>query len=56
MVGALFSADAWNNVTFIAHEVKDPHRTLPWGLFLGTLIVITLYVLANVAYLAGIAA
>lgn len=54
MVGALFSADEWNNVTFIAHEVKDPHRTLPWGLFLGTVIVITLYVLANIAYLAAL--
>jgi APA family basic amino acid/polyamine antiporter len=54
MVGSLFSADAWNNVTFIAHEVKDPHRTLPWGLLLGTGLVITLYVLANLAYLAAL--
>jgi basic amino acid/polyamine antiporter, APA family len=54
MVGSLFSSDAWNNVTFVAHEVKNPHRTLPWGLFLGTVIVITLYVLANLAYLAAL--
>jgi APA family basic amino acid/polyamine antiporter len=54
MVGPLFSADAWYNVTFIAHEVKDPRRTLPWGLFLGTVMVILLYVLANVAYLTAL--
>ncbi len=52
MVGALFSSDAWNNVTFIAGEVKNPRRTLPLSLVLGTVLVITLYVLANVAYLA----
>ena len=51
MVGALFSADAWNNITFIAAEVKNPSRNLPLGLALGTGIVITLYTLANVAYL-----
>jgi basic amino acid/polyamine antiporter, APA family len=54
MVGALFSADAWNNVTFIASEVKDPQRTLPWGLVLGTGGVIVLYVLANFAYLSAL--
>jgi APA family basic amino acid/polyamine antiporter len=54
MVGALFSADAWNNVTFIASEVKNPQRTLPWGLVLGTSMVILLYILANVAYLAAL--
>ena len=54
MVGALFSADAWNNVTFIASEVKNPQRTLPWGLVLGTSTVILLYVLANVAYLSAL--
>lgn len=52
MVGSLFSSDAWNNVTFIAGELKDPHRDLPWSLFIGTLIVTLLYVLANVVYLA----
>jgi basic amino acid/polyamine antiporter, APA family len=51
MVGALFSADAWNNVTFTAAEVRNPSRNLPLSLALGTGIVITLYVLANVAYL-----
>ncbi len=52
MVGALFSSDAWNNVTYVAGEVKNPRRTLPWGLFLGTGLVVVLYLLANFAYLA----
>jgi APA family basic amino acid/polyamine antiporter len=47
--GSLFSADAWNNITFTAGEVKDPRRNIP--LSLGTFIVIGLYLLANVAYL-----
>jgi len=50
-VGSLFSADAWNNVTFTAGEVKDPRRNLPLSLALGTGTVIALYVLANFAYL-----
>ena len=50
-VGSLFSADAWNNITFTAGEVKDPRRTIPLALALGTGIVIALYLLANVAYL-----
>jgi APA family basic amino acid/polyamine antiporter len=54
MVGALFSADAWNNVTFIAGEVKQPQRNLPRSLLLGTGLVITLYLLANLAYLASL--
>jgi basic amino acid/polyamine antiporter, APA family len=48
---SLFSADAWHNVTFTAGEVKDPKRNLPLSLLLGTGGVITLYLLANVAYL-----
>jgi APA family basic amino acid/polyamine antiporter len=51
MVGALFSADAWNNITFTAGEVTDPRRNLPLSLALGTSLVIALYVLANVGYL-----
>jgi basic amino acid/polyamine antiporter, APA family len=51
MVGSLFSADAWNNVTFAAAEVREPTKNLPRALALGTGIVCTLYVLANVAYL-----
>ena len=50
--GSLFSADAWNNITFTAGEVKDPQRNIPLSLAFGTIIVITLYVLANVAYLS----
>jgi APA family basic amino acid/polyamine antiporter len=49
--GSLFSADAWNNITFTAGEVKDPRRNVPLSLALGTGIVIGLYLLANVAYL-----
>ncbi|HEY2847964.1 MAG TPA: amino acid permease [Pyrinomonadaceae bacterium] len=48
---SLFSADAWHNVTFTAGEVKNPKRDLPLSLLLGTGGVITLYLLANVAYL-----
>lgn len=51
MVGSLFSSDAWNNVTFIAGEIRNPSRNLPLSLFLGTLVVTGLYLLANVAYL-----
>jgi APA family basic amino acid/polyamine antiporter len=50
-VGALFSADAWNYVTFIGGEVKEPSKTLPKALILGTVTVIVLYLLANLAYL-----
>ncbi len=49
---SLFSADAWNNITFTAGEVKNPRRNIPLSLALGTGLVITLYLLANVAYLA----
>jgi APA family basic amino acid/polyamine antiporter len=49
--GSLFSADAWNNITFTAGEVKDPRRNIPLSLALGTGVVIALYLLANVAYL-----
>ncbi len=48
---SLFSADAWNNITFTAGEVRDPKRNIPLSLAMGTGLVITLYLLANVAYL-----
>lgn len=51
IINSLFSADAWNNVTFIAGEIKDPRKNIPKSLFFGTLIVTVIYVLANVAYL-----
>ena len=50
-VGSLFSADAWNNITFTAGEVREPRRNIPLSLLFGTGLVITLYLLANVAYL-----
>src|SRR6185312_6052982 len=50
-VGSLFSADAWNNVTFTAGEGKDPRRNLPLSLAIGTGVVILLYVAANFIYL-----
>ena len=52
MVGPLFAQSAWNNVTFTAGEVRDPGRTLPRALLIGCAAVVTLYVLANVAYIA----
>jgi basic amino acid/polyamine antiporter, APA family len=50
-IGSLFSSDSWNNVTFIAGEIKDPRRSIPISLALGTIIVTLLYILANLAYL-----
>lgn len=50
-IGSLFSADAWNNVTFTAGEVKEPRRTLPLSLAFGTATVIALYLAVNLAYL-----
>ncbi len=50
MVGSIFSSDAWNNVTFIAGEIKNPQRNIGLSLFLGTLIVTVIYVSTNVMY------
>jgi basic amino acid/polyamine antiporter, APA family len=50
-VGSLFSADAWNNVTFTAGEVKNPRRNLPLSLAMGTGVVILLYISVNFIYL-----
>jgi len=52
MVGSIFSSDAWNNVTFIAGEVRNPKRNIGLSLFLGTLIVTLIYVAANVMYIS----
>lgn len=52
MVGSIFSSDAWNNVTFIAGETKNPKRNIGLSLFLGTLIVTIIYVSANIMYTA----
>lgn len=51
MVGALFSSDAWNNVTFIAGEIKHPERNIGLSLFLGTMVVTLLYVCMNLMYI-----
>jgi len=54
MVGSLFSSDAWNGVTFIAGEIKNPKQNVGLSLFLGTFIVTVIYILANLMYLAVI--
>ncbi len=51
MVGSIFSSDAWNNVTFIAGEMKNPKKNIGLSLFLGTLIVTIIYVSTNLMYL-----
>jgi basic amino acid/polyamine antiporter, APA family len=51
MVGSIFSSDAWNNVTFIAAEIKNPKKNIGLSLFLGTVIVTVIYVCANLMYL-----
>ncbi|MGB3007319.1 MAG: amino acid permease [Chitinophagaceae bacterium] len=51
MVGSIFSSDAWNNVTFIAGEMKNPKRNIGLSLLLGTLVVTIIYVSANLMYL-----
>ncbi len=51
MAGSIFSSDAWNNVTFIAGEIKNPKRNIGLSLFLGTLIVTIIYVCANLMYI-----
>lgn len=51
MVGSVFSSDAWNNVTFVAGEIKNPQRNIGLSLFLGTLMVTVLYVATNLMYL-----
>lgn len=50
MTGSLFSADAWNNITYTAGEVENPKRNLPLSLFLGTGSVLTIYILVNIMY------
>ncbi len=52
--GSLFSADAWNNVTFTAGEVRNPRRNLPLSLVMGTGLVLTLYILSNFVYLMAL--
>lgn len=49
--GAFWAYDAWNSVTFVSGEVKNPRRNIPLSLLWGTLIVASVYVLINIAYL-----
>lgn len=51
MTGSIFSSDAWNNVTFIAGEIKNPKKNIGLSLFMGTLVVTIIYVLANLMYM-----
>lgn len=54
LVGALFASITWNNVTFIAGEIKEPQKNIPKAMIIGSGIVITLYVLTNFIYLSGL--
>jgi basic amino acid/polyamine antiporter, APA family len=51
MVGSLFSSDAWNNITFIAGEMKNPRKNIPLSLFWGVFLVTIIYMLTNVCYI-----
>lgn len=51
MIATLWSYDGWNSLTFMAGEVKNPRQTIPLALVLGTIVIIVIYVLTNVAYL-----
>src|SRR5262245_4232742 len=50
MLGALWAYDGWNNITFLAGEVKQPERNLPLGLIVSMFLVMGLYLLVNVGY------
>jgi APA family basic amino acid/polyamine antiporter len=50
MLGALWAYDGWNNITFLAGEVKNPERNLPLGLIISMFLVMGLYLLVNLSY------
>ncbi len=50
-VGSVFSSFGWDNITFVAGEIKNPKRNIGLSLFLGASIVISIYILANLVYL-----
>ena len=52
LVSVLWAFDGWADLSFVAGEVKDPRRTLPRAIIIGTVAVIVIYLLANLAYLA----
>ncbi|MEO8500768.1 MAG: amino acid permease [Vicinamibacteria bacterium] len=54
MISVLWAYEGWGYVTFIAGEVKDPQRTLPSGLAIGTLALVVIYTLVNLAYVAAL--
>jgi len=54
MISVLWAYEGWSYVTFVAGEVKDPQKNLPSGLAIGTVALIVIYVLANVAYIAAL--
>jgi len=51
LAGAFWAYDGWNNVTYVAGEVKNPQKNIPLALFFGTLIVMAIYIIINIAYL-----
>jgi APA family basic amino acid/polyamine antiporter len=51
MIATLWSYDGWNSLTFLAGEVKEPQTIIPRALFIGTVMIIVIYVLTNLAYL-----
>ena len=51
IVGALFASITWNNITFIAGEVKNPQKNIPQALLYGVILVVSLYILMNTIYL-----
>src|SRR5439155_12550903 len=52
LVSVLWAYDGWADLTFVSGEIKDPRRNIPRALLTGTGLVIAIYLLANVAYLA----
>ena len=52
LVSVLWAYDGWEDVTFVGGEVKNPRRNLPWAIVTGTLAVVVIYLLANLAYMA----
>ena len=50
LVAVIWAFDGWNNINFVASEIRNPRRTLPRVLILGTVGITTIYVLANYVY------
>src|ERR1044071_4067337 len=55
MLGALWGYDGWNNLTFVAGEIKEPQRNIPLALIGGTILIMLLYVFINAAYFYALA-